>query len=352
MTHQDELVVWWRPAACAHSKKFPVDHCSCPPFLFVACCLRNPMAFSLWPMWCLVCGHLVHAMRQVDKNYDVNPIDNMFCECKEVQSVEGCSNYGNTKFGLSSGIPRYYHEQVGKSEFEAKCIQMQGIVAWAATDKIFSLSRYQNWMDCFIRMAYGRQQIAILLLDHVHSLHQSVVMMSFCVHRCYNMLQCCPLRGNVALAEQKPWLVVLLMGWSILKHVEATNMENQTILGNEFLPTWPHVRAVQAQKKLCCRMSTNSKWRKMIKMWKKKYIRQDSKDPVDGDVQWLTLVIPHNSVSQGTQNMTGPSQMSLSFWGWLVDAQLVLSEHLVDACSWTTAYKRPCWGVFFWCGRL
>ena len=79
--------------------------------------------------WCLVCGHLVHAMRQVDKNYDVNPIDNMFCECKEVQSVEGCSNYGNTKFGLSSGIPRYYHEQVGKSEFEAKCIQMQGIVA-------------------------------------------------------------------------------------------------------------------------------------------------------------------------------------------------------------------------------
>ena len=63
------------------------------------------------------------------QNYDVNPIDNMFCECKEVQSVEGCSNYGNTKFGLSSGIPRYYHEQVGKSEFEAKCIQMQGIVA-------------------------------------------------------------------------------------------------------------------------------------------------------------------------------------------------------------------------------
>jgi hypothetical protein len=62
-------------------------------------------------------------------------------------------------------------------------------------------------------------------------------------------------------------------------------MENQTVLGNEFLPTWPHVRAVQAQKKLCCRMSTNSKWRKMIKMWKKKYIRQDSKDPVDGDVQ-------------------------------------------------------------------
>jgi hypothetical protein len=55
-----------------------------------------------------------------------------------------------------------------------------------------------------------------------------------------------------------------------------------------------------------------------------------------GDVQWLTLVISQNSVSQGTQNMTGPSQMSLSFWGWLGDAQLVLSEHLVDACSSTS----------------
>ena len=148
MTHQDELVVWWRAAACAHSKKFAVDHCSCPSFLFsVACCRRNPMAFSLWPMWCLVCGHLVHAMRQVAENDDVNPIDNMFCECKEVQSVEGCPNYGNTKFGLSSGIPRYYHEQVGKSEFEAKCKVL--LLELPLTKYFLSLGIRTEWIPIF-----------------------------------------------------------------------------------------------------------------------------------------------------------------------------------------------------------
>ena len=103
--------------------------------------------FSLWPMWCLVCGHLVHAMRQVAENDDVNPIDNMFCECKEVYSVEECPDYGNTKFGLSSGIPRYYHEQVGKLEFEAKCKVL--LLELPLTRYFLSLGIRTEWIPIF-----------------------------------------------------------------------------------------------------------------------------------------------------------------------------------------------------------
>ena len=342
MTHQDELVVWWQAALCLCSQQeFPVDHCSCPPFSILSGLLSSKSNGFL------VVANVVPCVWPPGSCHAASG-RKRWCEShwQHVLWVQGSSVCGR--------VPWLREYEIRTLEWHPSLLSWAGgeVGIWS---QMHPNARYCclscHWQDIFsLSLSLGIRTEWIPIFEW---------------HMAGNKSQSCCWTMSIPCTSQLLWCHSVSIGVTMLpSYRKCCTRRTETrdwwffwwvetywsMLKPLTWKTTPFWGMKFCQHGLMSAFFGPGPEEIMLPYVYKQQVEHVEKEEIyspgyQGPGGWWCTVtysmrwshtIQFRRASQGTQNMTCPSQMSLSFWGWLGDAQLVLSEHLVDACSSTS----------------